>query len=137
MPSSGIVLARRPRHRTFLLIFSALTLLLSGVGRAQANDTATRKLATDIFRALEVRVVPCPAYTFEGGNLPVCGVSEQTPEAYTKAFDKAVQGKLEPQSPWDEDHTVWLRRYTAGGVAYAAVYSSIANGFNVQLVRLK
>ena len=128
MATSGTVLARR-------LSLTILALLLQSFGGAQ--DAATSKLATDIFRALEVRVVRCPAYTFDGGNLPVCGVSELTPEAYTVAFDKAAQGKLEPQSPWDEDHTVWLRYYTAGDVRYAAIYSSIAEGFNVQLIRLK
>jgi hypothetical protein len=114
----------------------ALILALVGSGFAQETSPVT-KLAADIFGKLEVRLVRCPAYTHGGGNQPVCGVSDLTPEAFTEAFDEAAKGKLEPQSPWDEDHTVWLRRYSAGGVAYAAIYSEIARDFNVQLVKLK
>lgn len=132
MVVSGTGLARRARRLAVLIL-----LLLSSVGVAQRVDAATRALATDIFRALGVRVVRCPAYTFDGGNLPICGLSDMAPEAYTEAFDAAALGKLEPVSAWDEDHTVWLRRYTTGGVQYAAVYTSIADGFNVQLIRLK
>ena len=135
-----------------LLLLSALT---HGLGASQPGTkqpgasqpnasqpgakqtTATQALAKDIFGKLGVRVVRCPAYTADGGNIPVCGVSIMAPEAYIQAFDKAASGKLEPQDAWDEDHTVWLRRFTAGGLNYAAVYSEIARGFNVEFIGLK
>lgn len=97
----------------------------------------TTALATPIFAELGVRKVPCPDGTFEGGNKPVCGRTRMPPEAFTKAFDETAQGRLEPLGVWDEDHGVWLRRYRAGGVRYAAVYTPLAETFNVQLVRLK
>lgn len=132
MPISAAVLVRP----TLQLILSLL-FLTQGIGLAQKVDGATQTLATGIFGDLGVRVVSCPAYTFDGGNSPICGVSELAPEDYVEAFDRAAQGKLEPQGAWDEDHTVWLRRYRAGGASYAAVYSEIARGFNVQFIRLK
>ncbi len=121
------------------LVLFVVLLIVQGLGSAQNAGTVelATELATEIFRGLGVRVVRCPAYTFEGGNTPVCGVTSMTPEAYTEAFDEVAKGRLEPLGDWDEDHTVWLRRYTAEGVTYAAIYSEIARGFNVQLVRLR
>lgn len=120
----------------FAVLFVGL-LIAQGLGAGAGTGANTVELAAGIFRELGVRVVRCPAYTFGGGNVPVCGVTPMTPEAYTEAFDKAAKGRLEPQGDWDEDHTVWLRRYTAEGATYAAVYSEIAQGFNVQLIRLR
>ncbi len=130
MPRSGGVLTRGLR-------LAAALLLASGLGLAQTVDKETEALARAIFSKLEVRLVPCPPYTFEGGNTPVCGLSDMDPKTYTQALDRASRGMLEPQGTWDEDHTVWLRRYSADGVVYAAVYSEIARGFNVQIIRLK
>lgn len=108
-----------------------LTLLL-GAAPSSANTLATR-----LFADLSVRVVPCPAYAFTGGNEPVCGVSEKPPEAYIRAFDRVAEGQLEPLDAWREDHGVRLRRYRYQGTDYAAVYTPLAKTFNVQLVRLK
>ncbi len=94
-------------------------------------------LATPIFAELGVREVPCPNYTFNGGNEPICGRTRMPPEVFTRAFDRAARGRLEPLDAWNEDHGVRLRRYRAGGVRYAAVYTPLAKTFNVQLVRLR
>lgn len=94
-------------------------------------------LAQELFASLAVRTVPCPAYTRNGGNEPVCGITEASPRAFTQAFSKAVRGKLEPEGPWDEDHSVWLRYYRDGNARYAAIYTRLAETFNVQFVRLK
>jgi hypothetical protein len=117
-----------------------LTLLVLWLGATPLAQTAPRKpntLATRLFTELKVRVVPCPAYAFAGGNEPVCGVSERPPEAYIRAFDRVAGGWLEPLDAWREDHGVQLRRYRYRGADYAAVYTPLAETFNVQLVRLK
>ena len=110
-----------------------LALLLGAAPAQRSLET----LATPIFADLGVLTVPCPDDTFAGGNKPVCGRTRMPPEAFTEAFDEAAQERLEPLGAWDEDHSVWLRRYCAGGVLYAAVYTPLAEAFNVQLVRLK
>lgn len=124
------------------LVFSGLIFSgLLGVGFAQGAQTPPAEnfqtLATQLFRTLEVRAVPCPAYTLDGRNEPICGLTALAPEAFTAAFSRAAQGRLEPEGPWAEDHTVWLRIYRAQGVRYAAIYSGIAEAFNVQFIRLK
>ncbi len=96
-----------------------------------------KTLATPIFADLGVLTVPCPDDTFNGGNEPSCGRTRMPPEVFTKAFDRAARERLEPLGVWNEDHGVWLRRYRAGSVPYAAVYTPLAKTFNVQLVRLK
>lgn len=107
----------------------ALALLLSA-------SPLPEPLAAALFAQLGVQKVPCPAYTFDGGNRPVCGHTRLTAEAFAGAFDK-VRGGLKPLGPWKEDHGVWLRRYRSGAYLYAAVYTPLARTFNVQLVRLK
>lgn len=113
------------------LLLTVLTLLL-GAAPSSANA-----LAIHLFASLSVRVVPCPAYAFAGGNEPVCGLTEKPPEAFIRAFDRVAAGQLEPLDAWREDHGVRLRRYHYRGADYAAVYTPLAETFNVQLVRLK
>ena len=108
--------------------------LLLGAAQAQRSPET---LATPVFAELGVREVPCPDDTFDGGNKPVCGQTQMLPEVFTEAFDETAQGRLEPLGAWNEDHGVWLRRYRAHGVLYAAVYTPLVETFNVQLVRLK
>lgn len=112
-------------------LFIALILSTALAQRAPAT------LAQELFASLAVRTVPCPAYTRNGSNEPVCGITEASPRAFTQAFSKAVEGKLEPEGPWAEDHSVWLRYYRDGDVRYAAIYTRLAETFNVQFVRLK
>jgi hypothetical protein len=111
---------------------AVLLVLLLGAAPQPANP-----LAENLFAELSVRVVPCPAYTFAGSNEPVCGLTERPPEAYIRAFDRVAEGWLEPLGAWREDHGVRLRRYRYRGADYAAVYTPLAETFNVQLVRLK
>jgi len=112
----------------------ALALLLSA---APGSESVPEPLAAALFAQLGVQVVPCPAYTFDGGNRPVCGCTRLTAEAFTRAFDEVRSGDLEPLGPWREDHGVWLRRYRSGAHLYAAVFTPLAETFNVQFVRLK
>lgn len=120
------------------LVLAQLGGSLAQTTPSEASDTL-QPLATELTELFEdlVREVPCPPYTYDGGNEPVCGLTELSPEAFTEAFDEAARGRLEPEGAWSEDHTVWLRYYHAQGVRYAAIYSEIARGFNVQFVRLK
>lgn len=113
----------------------ALALLLSTA--PVAGTSVPETLAAELFTELGVQVVPCPAYTFDGGNRPVCGRTLLTAEAFARAFDGVRSGDLEPLGPWGEDHGVWLRHYRGGAHLYAAVYTPLAGAFNVQLVRLK
>lgn len=96
-------------------------------------------LAIELFEVLEVVSVACPD-DFNGANQSVCGRTPLAAEAFTRAFDEAASKRLEPLGEWREDHGVWVRTYRATDASdtrYAAVYSTIAEGYNVQLVELE
>lgn len=115
---------------------------LLAVGLSSAEMTppvAPSHLARWLFSALEVRRVPCPVYTLQGGRQPRCGATSLDPEAFAEAVDRLLEHTpaSEPGAPWTDDHGVWLRYFERGGARYALVYTPLDATFNVQLVRVE
>lgn len=107
--------------------------LLLGAAPAALPDMWAEQFLTKI----GARVVLCPAYTHANENEPLCAQTGLSAEAFIQAFDGVRGGELEPLTSWREDHGVWLRRYRRGKRHYAIVYTTIAQTFNIQVVRLE
>ena len=139
--------ARRGRTLNKRLMLAATLAWLLGVGLSSAGATppaAPPDLARWLFSALEVRRVPCPAYTFQGDRQPRCGFTSLDPEAFAEEVDRLLgrtpateSGVPWPGTPWTEDHGVWLRYVERGGARYALLYTPLDPTFNVQLVRVE
>lgn len=128
------VLKMRKLWTTTLLVLSTWGL---GAAGAQAN-AQLNTLAANAFAAIGVQKVPCPKYTFAGGNKPVCGSSEVTGKAFAAAFDRFTESLagFEASMDWKDDHDVWLKVFTVDGVRYAAVSNPLPKTFNTQIIAL-
>lgn len=116
-----------------------LVVALMGPLSLAATPPAAHEIARWLFNALEVRRIPCPAYTFQGGLQPRCGATSLDPEAFAEAVDRLLERTpaTKPGTPWTDDHGVRLRYFERGGARYALLYTPLDATFNVQLVRVE